>query len=511
MMRRHRPSPRRSITASPAPNGCCSKTALICRTSKRHSASCKLRRGSWSASRHSARLTEGPKSNYPFSAKIKTSMTHYSSDTRTLQPGDTFVAVHGERTDGHAYIGQAIARGAAGLIVEAGAALGEVPSTVDVRRVPDPVTHLGELARERLAELRPTVVAVTGSMGKTTTRNAIATVAAQARPVLRPGGNLNTLLGLSVTILNELNEARPGQVVVAEMGAYQRGDLAQICQYIQPSISVVTNVRPVHLMRFGSIENVALAKGEIVDALPESGAACLNADDERVRAMAARSRGRVLLYGTGPGAEITPDLIRVPIPLLGAYQVYTALAAFSVGRCLGLSDEAINAGIARLKAEKGRLKSLAGLNGSRLIDDTYNASRDSMLAALAVLAGQPAGRRLAVLGDMLELGSVEQAAHREVVARALEAADGVVLVGPRLRAAAEELGLAGRALATYPDSQTAGAAQAEGQLLAPRAGDLILIKGSEGMRMERVTEHLVAPEVDRATELPRQNEAWKQI
>jgi UDP-N-acetylmuramoyl-tripeptide--D-alanyl-D-alanine ligase len=455
-------------------------------------------------------------------------MARYSSDTRSLQPGDTFVAVRGERTDGHAYLAEAVARGAAGLIVDAGAfgtgaaALSGLPERVEVVRVPDTVVHLGELARQRLAELRPMVVAVTGSMGKTTTKNAIATVAAQAFPVLAPKGNLNTLLGLSVTVLNELHDT--GQVLVAEMGAYQPGDLAQICEYIRPAIAVVTNVRPVHLERMGSIENVALAKGEIVDALPEDGIFCLNADDPRVAAMAARCRGHVLSYGAGAagtGAEITPALIQMPIPLLGAYQVYTALAGYSVGRCLGLSDAAINAGLAQLRPEKGRLKSLPGRNGSRLIDDTYNASRDSMLAALEVLAGQPAARRFAVLGDMLELGSVEREAHREVVARALQVAGqlagqmagqmagGVVLVGPRLAAAAAELGA--QPQAAFANSKEAGAAQAAGQLLQPQPGDLILIKGSEGMRMERLTEQLIAPEVDRERELPRQDVSWKQI
>jgi UDP-N-acetylmuramoyl-tripeptide--D-alanyl-D-alanine ligase len=435
-------------------------------------------------------------------------MARYSSDTRTLQPGDTFVAVRGERTDGHAYLAEAVARGASTLIVEAGATVSHVPSAVEVVRVPDTIVHLGELARQRLAELKPVVVAITGSMGKTTTKNAIATVAAQSFPVLAPKGNLNTLLGLAVTVLNQLHEA--GWVLVAEMGAYQRGDLAQICEYIRPAISVVTNVRPVHLERMGNIENVALAKGEIVDALSEAGTACLNADDPRVRAMAARCQGRVLTYGAE--AEISPRLIQVPIPLLGAYQVYTALAAYSVGRCLDMSDAAINAGIAQLKPEKGRLKRLPGLNGSQLIDDTYNASRDSILAALAVLAEQPAERRFAVLGDMLELGSVERAAHREVTARALQVADGVVLVGPRLAAAAAQLAPSGaRPLAAYANSNEAGAAQAAGQLLHPRPGDLILIKGSEGLRMERVTEQLIAPEVDRARELPRQDVAWKQI
>jgi UDP-N-acetylmuramoyl-tripeptide--D-alanyl-D-alanine ligase len=439
-------------------------------------------------------------------------MPHYSSDTRSLQPGDTFVAVRGERTDGHAYLTEAVARGATALIVEAGTfgtsvAISGVPERVEVVRVPDTVVYLGELARQRLSELRPVVVAVTGSMGKTTTKNAIATVVSQAHPVLAPKGNLNTLLGLSVTLLNELRNA--GMVVVAEMGAYQPGDLAQICEYIRPAISVVTNVRPVHLERMGSLENVALAKGEIVDALPESGTACLNADDPLVWAMAARCRGRVLSYGAGAGADISPALIRVPIPLLGTYQVYTALAAYSVGRCLGMSDAAIDAGLAQLRPEKGRLKSLPGLNGSRLIDDTYNASRDSMMAALEVLADQPAARRLAVLGDMLELGSVEREAHREVVARALQVAGGVVLVGPRLAAAAAELGA--RPLAAFANSKEAGAAQAASQLLQPQPGDLILIKGSEGMRMERLTEQLVAPELDRERELPRQDVAWKQI
>jgi UDP-N-acetylmuramyl pentapeptide synthase len=147
-----------------------------------------------------------------------------------------------------------------------------------------------------------------------------------------------------------------------------------------------------------------------------------------------------------------------------------------------------------------------------LIDDTYNASRDSILAALDVLASQPAQRRFAILGDMLELGSVERAAHLEVAARALQVADGAVLVGPRLAAAADELAPSGaRPLAAYATSQEAGAAQAAGQLLHPQPGDLILIKGSEGMRMERVTEQLIAPDVDRLRELPRQDVAWKQI
>src|SRR5205823_3813643 len=152
-------------------------------------------------------------------------------------------------------------------------------------------------------------------------------------------------------------------------------------------------------------------------------------------------------------------------------------------------------------------------NGSQLIDDTYNASRDSMLAALEVLAEQPAARRFAVLGDMLELGSVEREAHREVVVRALQVAVGVVLVGPRLAAAAETVYKPSQPqpLAAFPDSKAASAAQSAGQLLQPQPGDLILIKGSEGMRMERLTEQLVAPEVDREHELPRQDVSWKQI
>ena len=435
-------------------------------------------------------------------------MPHYSSDTRTLQAGDTFVAVRGERTDGHAYLAEAAARGATTLIVESGADLTGVPAEVEIVRAADTIVYLGELARQRLAEHQPVVVAVTGSMGKTTTRNAIATVAGQGFPVIAPKGNLNTLLGLSLTVLNELHAS--GRVLVAEMGAYQRGDLAQICEYIAPDISVVTNVRPVHLERMGSIENVALAKGEIVDALTERGAFCLNADERLVADMAPRCRGQVLTYGAQASVAISPALIQTPIPLLGAYQVYTALAAFSVGRCLGLSDAAINAGLAQLKPEKGRLKRLPGLNGSWLIDDTYNASRDSMLAALEVLAGQPAARRMAVLGDMLELGSVEQAAHREVVTGALAVAERVVLVGPRLAAAAAELG-AGPRVTLFPSSKAAADAQAAGALLHPQPGDLILLKGSEGMRMERLTEHLIAPDVDREHELPRQDVAWKQI
>ena len=408
-------------------------------------------------------------------------MRRYTTDTRTLQPGDTFVAVRGERTDGHVFIPDAIAKGAAGLIVEAGAwpepAHRPAPGAVEVVQVPDTVIYLGQEAQRRIAELQPLIVAVTGSIGKTTTKNAIATVLSQAKPVITPKGNLNTLLGLSLTLLNELHDS--GQVVVAEMGAYQRGDLAQICAYIRPAISVVTNVRPVHLERMGSLENVALAKAEIVTALPESGTACLNADDPLVRQMAEVCRGRVITYGTGEAADISRNLIKVPIPLLGAYQVYTALAAYSVGRCLGMTDEAINAGIAQMRPEKGRLKSLPGINGSRLIDDTYNASQESSLAALEVLATQPAERRFAVLGDMLELGPQGADMHAAIAADLAEQnIDLVFAAGPLMRHLFDAAAPAQRGLWAATAAELA-----EPLKQALRSGDAVMIKGSNGSRM----------------------------
>lgn len=451
-------------------------------------------------------------------------MIRYCHDTRTLQPGEYYVAVRGERYDGHSFVAEALRKGAAGLVIEHDIHGVELPPHVDVVRVDDTVEYLGREATRRIQALGCNVVAITGSVGKTTTKRAIVTVLEQAFPVVTPQGNWNTVLGLALTVLNELT--RSDQIFVAEMGMYYLGEIARLCHFFPPTVGVVTNVQAVHLETVGTIENVAVAKGELVEALRPTGVACLNYDDGRVRAMTSRCRGRVLFYGTDPAADIRPERITVDVPLLGAYRTQTALAALSVGVCLGMSDEAMNAGLMQLAPEKGRLVRLPGVAGTTLIDDTYNASQLSSMAALEVLRDHPARRRVVFLGDMLELGSAEEEAHRVVLDYALSVADLVVLVGPRMtradqnreprtanhepRTANHEPRTTNQAarVVTFPDWQAAAETLRNDSVYAPVAGDVVLFKGSAGMRLEKLLRLFLSAEVDARAVLVRQEASW---
>jgi UDP-N-acetylmuramoyl-tripeptide--D-alanyl-D-alanine ligase len=439
-------------------------------------------------------------------------MITYSTDTRTLKPGEHFVAIRGERFDGHDFVAEALDKGAAGLVVEQVPDEVSLPDDLPVTVVEDSEHYLGEQARDRLQTLETEVVGITGSVGKTTTKNAVATVLGQAMPVVANEGNLNTVLGLALTVLNRLHE--PEQVLVAEMGAYQRGSIRHLCSFFPPTVAVVTVVQPVHLERMGTLENIKLAKSELVEAVPEDGVACLNWDDARVRWMADRCAGRVLSYGEHPEADIRPDRITATIPLLGSYVTQTALAAFSVGHSLGMDAEAINAGLASLTAERGRLRQLPGRSDAMLIDDTYNAALTSTLAALEVLRDVEAERRVAFLGDMLELGEEEARSHREVVQFAVEAAglDLLVLVGERMTGAAQQVGAADRDdVALYEQSSDVVSELEAGRLYAPASGDAVLAKGSASTRMERIMAHLLRPDVDPGEVLVRQSPGWQQI
>jgi UDP-N-acetylmuramoyl-tripeptide--D-alanyl-D-alanine ligase len=434
----------------------------------------------------------------------------YSTDTRALQPGDTFVAIPGERYDGHDFILEAIERGAVGLVVERDVSRLSIPSHVCVTWVDDSIHYLANEASKRIRRLKPDVIAVTGSVGKTTTKDAIATVLSQVMPVVAPRGNLNTLLGLSLTILNALSKEE--QKLVIEVGAYQKGDIACTCSFIPPTISVVTNVSPVHLERMQTMANIAAAKSELVEALPASGVACLNWDDHRVRAMASYCKGKVLYYGQYSGADVGPECITADIPLLGAYKIYVALAAFCVGHCLGLSSDAINQGLAKLAAPKGRLSILPGIGGITIIDDTYNASLVSTLAALEVLGKMATKHRIAFLGDMLELGEEEEASHREIVRLASEITDQAVLVGPRMALAAHQANLEqGRQISTFAQSTDVVEALRAGQVYQPRSGDWVLVKGSASVRMERIVKQLLDPGTKASSALVRQDASWSSI
>ncbi|MDE2769749.1 MAG: UDP-N-acetylmuramoyl-tripeptide--D-alanyl-D-alanine ligase [Bacteroidota bacterium] len=431
----------------------------------------------------------------------------FSTDTRTLQPGDTFVAIRGERHDGHDFVQQAFDRGASDAVTERKiAGVREDQLTI----VPNTVIHLAELAHERVARARARVVAITGSVGKTTTRNAVAQVLQGAGPVVASVGNLNTLLGSSLTLVN--SDLRSNACLVLEMGATKKGDLSEITTYFKPDVSIVTNVRGVHLETFGSLDGVEEAKGELVRALGPDGIACLNADDPRTRAMVAYCRGEHLFFGIAPDAQITPLDITANISLLGDHVIYVALAAFAAGRAMGMEPKVINEALCRIKPEKGRLNRLPGKSQSVLIDDTYNASPDAVKAALNVLDKHPAERRVVFLGDMLELGSVEHEEHLSALREAASIADYVYGCGPRMQLAVNELppeiALNVRG---FQSSKEIASELVRGRIYRPKRGDVILVKGSQGARMERVSRALLAEDISPESVLPRQTAAWLAI
>jgi UDP-N-acetylmuramoyl-tripeptide--D-alanyl-D-alanine ligase len=431
----------------------------------------------------------------------------FSTDTRTLQPGDVYVAIRGETHDGHDFIPQAVEKGAAGVVTERAVA---VPAGVEVVRVESTLAYLVEQAVEKVRRLAPAVVAITGSVGKTTTRSAVTAVLREAFDVVASEGNRNTPLGLSLLVLNR--DLTPETKLVLEMGARLAGDIRELCTCFPPTVSVVTNVRGVHVETFGSIEGVAREKAEIVRALGPDGTACLNGDDPRTRAMAGLHPGRTLLYGTGPDCDVRPDRITVALPILGDHAVYTALAAMSVGLALGMPEEKINPGLTRIVPEKGRLNRLRGRNGSTLLDDSYNASPEAALGALRFLEKHEGARRVAFLGDMLELGPTEVEEHARVLAEAVELADAVHAVGPIMARAAATLPAALRDRVTVHATASAVAdALRAGRLDVPQPGDVVLVKGSQGTRMEWISEALLHEDLDPADVLPRQSESWKQI
>ncbi len=431
-------------------------------------------------------------------------------DSRQASPGSLFVALRGERQDGHDYVADAFNRGASAALVSrpvAGCTTWPVQGSLPPEaggpvclQVPDVLRALQDVAaawRARHTGCR--VVAVTGSVGKTSTKEAIAAVLSRRFRVLKNEGNYNNEIGLPLTLL----QLDPGyERAVLEMGMYAPGEIARLVEIARPGVGVVTNVGPVHLERLGSIEAIATAKGELARGLSGDAVLILNGDDAHVRAMAANTPARkVITYGLEAGADLLAQAVAshgldgisarfhyqgqgrtVRLPVLGRHNVYPALAAAAVGLAEGLGWEEIAAGLASC-GSLGRLRVLTGPGGVTILDDTYNASPASTLADLDLLAEMP-GRRLAMLGDMLELGSYEEEGHRQVGRRAGQVLDVLVTVGPRARWIAEEAGRAnpGLAVVTFDDRVEAAS------WLRPQlgGGDYLLVKGSRGMALEHI-------------------------
>jgi UDP-N-acetylmuramoyl-tripeptide--D-alanyl-D-alanine ligase len=424
-------------------------------------------------------------------------------DSRLVEWGQVFVALPGERTDGHEFVADAIGRGAAAVVVTRPVPMPAAFGDVTVVRVADGVAALGALATGWRARFEPLVVGVTGSIAKTSTKEAIAAVLGARLRTLRSEGNQNNEIGLPLTVLRLGPEH---QAAVLEMGMYVGGEIAELARIARPRIGVVTAVQPVHLARIGSIEAIEAAKGELLEALPRDGTAVLNADDRIVRRMERRTVARVVTYGFDESADVTAEAVQsaglrgmrfvlraggeraaVAIPSLGRLSVHNALAAAAVGRAAGLSLADIAAGLATGWSAPHRAQ-VVRAGDVVVVDDSYNASPRSVVAALDLLAGLP-GRRGAILGEMLELGDASEDGHRAVGEAAAKSLDWLVVVGREATPIAE-----GAVDSGMDPGRITIAADPEAVLatLPPRlrAGDVILVKASRGIGLDRLVDGL---------------------
>ena len=432
-------------------------------------------------------------------------VTGVSLDSRTLGVGEAFFAIQGHRLDGHAFLADAAGRGASCLVVHA--LSDDVPANVPLVLVEDTTKALGRLAAWHRARFAIPVVAVTGSNGKTTTKELIAGVLGARWHVLKPASSFNNQWGLPLTLLRLAPEH---QALVVEIGTNRPGEIAYLAEIARPTIGVVTNVAAVHTEFLGSLDAVREEKAALVRAVGPEGRVVLNADDPRVAGMAREAHGRVVTFGRAAGAQVRasgeaaagPQALgfvleaegaREPVTLAfaGRHNVVNALAAAAVGVALGWPLAEIARGLASARPVAGRcVWRTAG--AVRVLDDTYNANPASLRAALdAVAAGcPPDGRLVVALGDMLELGPLTEEAHREA-GRAVVAAGaaGFVGFGRHMLLAVEAARAEGLAdahpVTTFEDSVAHLLKR-----LAP--GDTVLVKGSRGMRMERVVDALVA-------------------
>jgi UDP-N-acetylmuramoyl-tripeptide--D-alanyl-D-alanine ligase len=431
-------------------------------------------------------------------------VTGVSIDSRSLMVGQAFVAIRGHRLDGHQFLAEAATRGAACLIVHTMPE--SVPDAVPLVMVEDTTVALARLAAWHRSRFRIPVVAITGSNGKTTTKEMIGAILATRWRTLRPQASFNNQWGLPLTLLGLETDH---EAAVVEIGANQPGEIATLAEVAKPTVAVVTTVATVHTEFFRSLDGVRAEKVALVRAVAPDGHVVLNADDPRVRSMAGETQAMVLTYGRasaadvravgevvedGAGLEFTLEATgaqqRIRLELAGRHNVTNALAASAAGVTLGFSLDTIARALAGVQPVYGRcVWRQAG--PVRILDDTYNANPLSVAAALDTVDAHRGDRRLViVLGDMLELGDIADEAHRDVGRRvaALRPAEfvGMGRYAELAVSAARDAGLAGAHHATTFEDTVAFLLKR----LIP--GDLVLVKGSRGMRLERVVDVLVA-------------------
>lgn len=437
-------------------------------------------------------------------------------DSRTLIPGSMFVALQGETADGHEYVSNAFDNGASFALIDR--AVDPQIRVIDCRsgsefdldqevevpfclHVEDTLEALQKVAGEWRKRLDLRVIGITGSVGKSTTKELTTTVLKQRYRTLKNPGNLNNEIGLPMTLWR-LSEGH--QRAVLEMGFYVPGEIEFLCNLAKPSVGVLTTIGTVHAERAGSQDEIARGKSELVQALPPGpeGVAILNYDDERVRAMADQTQARIFFYGMSPEADLWADEVEglglegikfrlhyqgesiyLKVPLIGRHSVHTVLRAAAVGLVEGLSWDEIGRGL-RSEHTQLRLVAVRSSSGALILDDTYNASPKSMLADLNLLEEMD-GRKIAVLGDMMELGRYEHQGHMKVGIRAAEVADVLVTVGERaqiIATAAAENRLDKKKIHSF--SENTDVISFLKKFL--QENDVVLVKGSRSMRMDKI-------------------------
>jgi UDP-N-acetylmuramoyl-tripeptide--D-alanyl-D-alanine ligase len=432
-----------------------------------------------------------------------------STDSRDVRPGDLFVALKGERFDGHDFVPMALRRGAVAAIVENRF---RWPAERDASEpvllgVPDPLVAYQQLAAFHRSRFDIPVVAVTGSNGKTTTKEMVARVLGQRWWSLKTEANFNNRVGVPQTLLRLT--ARH-EAAVIEMGVDAKGQTTQLTEMVRPTIGLITNIGPDHLEFFGTLTASAESKGELLDLLPKDGAAVLNADEAFFRSFASRTRCRVVSFGLSAAAQVHAEAVvqdghgtafrlllpgqrrsaRVSLPAHGTHNVLNALAAAAVGYCLGLSVNTIVGGLSKFRPANMRSEVLRH-GRLTILNDCYNANPASMRAAIDLLVGLGGAKKtIAVLGDMLELGPSASLLHREVGAHVARTGVSELIVcgalGQGIAEGAREAGMAGDSIHAVRDATEAIATLKDGI----RGDEVVLVKASRGMRLEQVVEAL---------------------
>lgn len=431
-------------------------------------------------------------------------ITGISLDSRQTKPGDLFVALRGERVDGHSFVQDALKKGATAALIQQEVLIGENTAVLQVDNCQETLLELAAWYRRRF---NAAAVAITGSTGKTTVKEMVAAVLTQSFCVHKNKGNYNTEIGVPLTIF----ELRPEQdIAVLEMGMRGLGQIRRLAQVAAPEIGVITNIGLTHLELLETVENIARAKGELLEELPAAGIAILDGDDPRLRQLGRDFAGRVIFYGLGDGNDFRALNIRshkeqgisftvstpqgageMVLPLPGRHNAVNALAALAVGHCFGMALSDMAPGLKKMQPAAMRLDISKTPAGITIINDAYNANPTSMQSGLLTLMElKGPGRAVAVLGDMLELGSAAAQAHREVGGMAAElGVDLLLTIGTwkdEVLAGAREGDMSRENCRAWSNKEDLVAFLQE--WLGP--GDAVLVKASRGLQLEDIAAEL---------------------